>query len=305
MEGQRAAGSGCRPRSSTPRSYAGVVGVALHLAAQHVGHEVVHARAGEGSLAVRRLEQRDAQRELVAARRGRAALMELGGHVDRRAHHRAGGGERELQQRRPRRRGDLGVGLLRRPVGATRAHVGASQAEVDHAHAAVVAHDRVVGLEVAMHDTAAVGGGQPFGGLRVGVDDRIDRAGRVAHPSPQAAARHELHGDVDLAAVDPAVEHLHHVRMGQPRQRLRLATQALLGIGIAAVRGEELERNGALEAGILGTVHHAHAALAEHLERSEAADASGHGGQRSTPPSRVDGRGRVHYAGAQLARAAQ
>src|SRR6185312_4245839 len=83
----------------------------------------------------------------------------------------------------------------------------------------------------------------------------------------------ELHDEVGIAvAVDAEVVDLHDVGVRQPRDRLRLATEALHEVG----RGvqHDLDGNRAIELGIAPAIDGAHAALPEQLQIHVTADGS-------------------------------
>ena len=61
--------------------------------------------------------------------------------------------------------------------------------------------------------------------------------------------------------------------MRQPRQRLRLAQQALLALAAEEAEAQQLERDLAVELGIVGEVDHAHAALPDRRDEHVAPDA--------------------------------
>ena len=136
IDGEAAGDEPTQPaRGAAPRRLA-------DLAALHGGRERAQVAAGEGSLPVEGLEERDAEGELIGAGVDLGASELLRGHVRRGAHHRA-------YRRQGRRHGGLGAGRVlagrRRLVSSDRAR----EAEVHDAHALVVAEHDVVGLEVS------------------------------------------------------------------------------------------------------------------------------------------------------------
>jgi hypothetical protein len=66
---------------------------------------------------------------------------------------------------------------------------------------------------------------------------------------------------------------LHHVGVRELAERARLAEEQLAGGVRAAADVEELERDAAIELGVIGRVHGAHAATAQEREDEVAADA--------------------------------
>ena len=96
---------------------------------------------------------------------------------------------------------------------------------------------------------------------------------RVRDDLVERRAVDELHDEVGIAvAVDAEVVDLHDVGVRQPRDRLRLATEALHEVG----RGVEhhLDGDGAIELGIAPAIDRAHPALPEELQVYVAADSS-------------------------------
>ena len=177
----------------------------------------------ERALAVQRLEQRDAERELVGASVRVQPVELLRWHVGRRPEHRARVGQVE------RFEVDVRVG----PKPSLRA--GPGQTEVEHAGPLVRADDDVVRLEVAMDDLRRMGRGQPAS--RRDVHPHHVAPPVIAElPLAQRPAGHELHRQVDLPFVLADLVHVDHVRVGDASQRLRLAAQP--GGTVVVVVGE-------------------------------------------------------------------
>ncbi len=226
--------------------------------------QLLRSRAQERWRTEQRLEQRHAQRVLIRERPRSLAAELLRRHVLRRAEHRP----RACERRVARDRQCVVDGTL------VRARIaGAREAEVEHAHAPVAAEDRVVGLEVAMHDPDRVCGRDPATRLDVARDDlRVGRS-RAQGPLPQRRAAHELHHDEDASALLTDLEHLRDVVVDDPRHRSRLAAQALASRRPVVRELEQLDRDVAPELLVARREHHTHAAFADALHDGVPADA--------------------------------
>jgi hypothetical protein len=137
------------------------------------------------------------------------------------------------------------------------------------------AEQHVVGLEVAMHEMRAMRGGEPGARFAHHAHDLAPRPRLLLQPLAQRLALDELHRDEHAVAGQRAdVVHRDDVRMRQPRERLRFAQQPrFLRAGRAGRAGlQQLDRDLAIELGIVAVVDHAHAAFAEHVEHDVAAD---------------------------------
>ena len=197
------------------------------------------AVALEGQAPREHLEEHHADR--IEVRRGgdRVALRLLGREVLRGAHDRAG---------------------LRHLRGAA-----AGDAEVRDLRVAVVVHDHVVRLEVAVDDPALVGEAGGAQDLNPEVDRLLLRQWRLGREDVlERAALQVLHRDVVGALVLAAVEDRDHVRVLQAGRRRRLAPEALhelLVLGEAAM--QDLQGHLAAEVRVLGAVDVGHAAGAD------------------------------------------
>jgi hypothetical protein len=166
----------------------------------------------------------------------------------------------------------------------------AREPEVEHAHATVVADQHVVGLEVTVHEPGRVRSREPAPGLDELLDDVLDAiAIFFGLPLPQRDALDELHRDEHLLAKVADLVHLHDVRVRGLGERLRLTTQPRDVGALFVDATQQLDRNLAIELGVVGGVHDPHAAGPEPLEHGEAAD-----------PHRV-GRGPEHARGDRVA----
>jgi hypothetical protein len=171
----------------------------------------------------------------------------LGRHVERGAGHRVRAGD-ACDVRRP---GD---------------------AEVDQHYAAVLLHQQVARLDVAVHDPAEVGGVQRLRDLRHdrhGLAD-VEPAGGL-DPLGQRLAGHELHDQVvGPAAVGQvvlaAVEDLDDAGVPQGGHDPRLGTEAGDEVGVGDQRRQQdLDRDLTAEDEVLGTPDVAHAARGDTL----------------------------------------
>src|SRR5262249_61344332 len=82
-----------------------------------------------------------------------------------------------------------------------------------------------------------------------------------------------LNAEVIAPAVMADVVHAADVRMLEPRARLGLALEALAHVGrVARVTGENLDRDGSIQAPILGAINLAHPAVADRLGRFRGAE---------------------------------
>jgi hypothetical protein len=145
--------------------------------------------------------------------------------------------------------------------------------EVDDAGATVAPDQHVVGLEVAMDEVRAVRGGEPAAGL----DEHREQLGDAAAAPPprQRVAVDELHRDEQLVGGGADVVDRDDVGVREPGDRLGLAQHAGTALGAEAIAWlveDDLDGDLAVELGIVGGVHDAHPARAEHVEHEVAAD---------------------------------
>ncbi len=209
-----------------------------------------------------RLGQRHAEAVLIGERIGTAPAQDLGGRVCRRA------------AERPREQLAVRIDVVPRGrVGSRVVDPQAGEPEVHHLRSTLAVHEHVVGLEVPVHHAVAVGGRERLSDREEQQDGVVSilRAGRraLAEEAAERAAGDELHrdehapvpvGDADLVDADD-------VGMGQACEGPALAEQRRL-VGRARP-AEDLDRDPAIEAGIVGLVDHTHGAasgLAHDLE---------------------------------------
>ena len=265
------AGQAAEQDTPQPRRHAVSPASGAHAAVRHGEHLRVEGGPLEGLLAVERLVERRAEGELIGAVIGGGARVLLRRHVAGRPHDRSHLGELCQRQERPARRGRRGRDEdgrdRRRRVAAVR------DPEVGDLDRALLAHEDVVRLEVAMNDPGRVRGGEAA--TRGDVDAHALAPGVAAElPLPEGGPLRQLHRDEDAAVADADVVHRDHVRMRQARHGLRLAEEA----GAHVVRRErralqeELHRDLAIELGIVGRVHLAHRPAAQPADDDVAAD---------------------------------
>ncbi|HEY8379440.1 MAG TPA: hypothetical protein VIK91_23270 [Nannocystis sp.] len=231
-------------RGGHPRRHADVARRGADLAARDGEAELVGALAGEGELAEQGLVERGAEAELIGGGADGLAEELLRGHIRGRAD-------------------DLASG----PRG------GAGEAEIEHADAAVVADHGVARLEVAVDEAGLVRRREAAAGLNEGVEDLGPGALLAAAPGLQGLAADELHGDEDLVVVDPDLVDDGDVGVRDLRHRLRLVVEAQAAVAVGgALPAEDLERDLAIELGVVGGVDDAHLAGAEVRQDGEATD---------------------------------
>jgi hypothetical protein len=146
---------------------------------EHGQAQLGRGLAEEGPPPVEALVQADAEAELIALRVGGLAQVLLGRHVRRRPDVRADLRQRDLVA-------GADAGARRQELVDLAAVLRSGQAEVQHAHAAVVADQHVVGLEVAVDDAGRVRGGEALAGLQEHGEDLAPAAGPRRQPRAQA-----------------------------------------------------------------------------------------------------------------------
>ena len=256
-------------------------------------------------LAIEPFVEGDAEAELIGAIVARAVGQLLGRHVGRGADDLIG--PRHLGQRlvlvaaaaggepdRPRHRPAVGAIGGRHARRVRQIFDLARQPEVDDAHAPVGADEHVVRLEVAVHQARGVRGGQAAPGIAHDGDDVTPRARRL-EPALERLPLDVLHGDERLVVDGADVVHRHDVGMRQPRQRLRLAHQALLALAAEEAEAQQLEGDLAIELRIVGEEDHAHAALPDGRNEHVAADAIAGAQPRFPRRLRLGGMGRLAF----------
>jgi len=227
--------------------------------AQHRRRDLQHRVAAKRPDTRRHLVEHRAEGEDVGAGVHPLAPQLLGRHVGHRAEHlsrardRAAGGQRGLDVRRPRRR---------------------RKAEVEHLHAALVAHHHVGRLQIAMNDALAVRGGEGVGDR----DGQLQKAGQRQLASgdqrrertPRDVFHHEQARRADLFDAEQRDD----VGVIERCDGLRLALEAGETLAVVGeVRRQRLDRHLALEARVAREVNLAHPAGAQQAEDLVGSDA--------------------------------
>jgi len=207
-------------------------------------------RTAERSVAEQALPRDDAERELIASRVGNTLFEELGSHVCRRSHQRAGHRHRRVERRGPGLRND----------GLAGTRIGACEAEVADARPGIFTHEHVLGLEISMHESRRMRGRESLAGLEQHLDDLAPPAGRRGEPASQRFAAHVLHRDIQTIVDGCDLEHGDDVRVGELRHRDRFAVETI----VARPGAMKLECDLATERQITREIDGAHAATPEH-----------------------------------------
>ena len=209
-------------------------------------------------LAGQRLPHRDAERELIATWITDEAEQALGRDV-------AQGSERTVGLAQLDALVFLAVEMPREP-------------EVTDGHAAVCPHHHVGGLEIVVHEPAAVSRCEAVAGLDVEIEDHR-RVARGHQPAAQIGLgvleRQEWRAPTAASrTVFADVVHGEHVGVVEPRHRPSLTQRQGDLIGCVAV--EQLERDATTELSIDGLVHDREGAVSQGPQDFEpAADQAG------------------------------
>ena len=136
-------------------------------------------------------------------------------------------------------------------------------------------HD-VVGLEVAVDEPLLVRGRQPAPRRHEHLQHLLPAARLRLQPVGDGVPLDELHRDEHLILERAHVEDDDDVRVRQPRDRLRLAQRALPALvardAVAGLDPQQLDRDLAIQLGIVRRVDLAHAAAADQAEHDVAPD---------------------------------
>jgi hypothetical protein len=154
------------------------------------------------------------------------------------------------------------------------------ETEVEDLHPPIGGEEDVLRLEIAMDDPFRVRGGEAVCDLRGDVDRLPPRHRSLHDPPPQRFTFEELGDAVRRLVGGAVVVDGEDVRMGEGRDRLRLALEAHPGLAVAdeALR-QHFHRDVTVETAVASPVDVAHSPRADRvndLVRSEA----GTGGQR-------------------------
>ena len=211
----------------------------------------------EGLLANRHLVEHRSQGEDVGAGVGRPALDLLRRHVRQRAE----------QCPFPRQVGRGLRGLELAPAGSADErgdHLG--QAEVEELHARPRQH-HVAGLQVAVNDPLAVRRVQGTGDLDAAAQRLVERQGTSSETILERFTLEQLHHQEVVLALATDVEERADVRVREPGDRPRLLLESLAGFGRRGpMQGQDLDRDGPIEAGVARLVDLAHSARPERRE---------------------------------------
>ncbi len=151
------------------------------------------------------------------------------------------------------------------------------EAEVEDLHPAVVGDEDVLGLQVPVDDPLLVRGGEAVGDLERVVDRLALRELAAGEDRAQRLAFEELLDDVGRAVVLADVVDGGDVGVVEDAGGLRLLLEAAQAVGVGGEGGrQDLDRDVAAEARVLGAVDLPHAARAD-------------GGEISYGPSREPG----------------
>ncbi len=172
---------------------------------QDRAHDVGRRVAVEGPVPRQQLVEHRAEREDVGAGVGVLPADLLGGHVADGAEHGSGLRAARLRRRRGQRGGRLGPREL-------------GQAEVEDLDAAVVRHEDVLGLEIAVDDALLVRGAEAAGDLERVVDGLARRDRAAGELLAQGRSLEQLRDDVRRAVVRADVVDRHDVRMVEARR---------------------------------------------------------------------------------------
>ena len=182
----------------------------------------------------------------------------------------------------------LALGLLRRHVGRRpddharlgaqgRCHRGPGvaagrrlhqlrQAKVEHLHQALPGDHDVGRLEIAVDDARGMRGAECLADLHGVFQGVGERQPAVLDQLRETLAGHELHDDEVAPAGAIDVVNRDDVRVVERRRGFRLLLEAPCPVGIGDLRrGQHLDRDRPVQAGVTGLVDRAHAAFAELL----------------------------------------
>ena len=123
-----------------------------------------------------------------------------------------------------------------------------------------------------MDETGVMRGEQSFTCLHEHRDDVAPRPGMAIEPAGERVAAHELHHDEDLVVDRADLVHADDVRVREPRHRLRLGDQPHARGGARVAIAHDLDRDTAIEIGIVSLEHDTHPAGAELAHDPEVTD---------------------------------
>src|SRR5277367_6061615 len=166
------------------------------------------------------------------------------------------------------------------------------QAEVENLGVAGVCHENVGGLDVSMDDPLGVRDVERAGDLPTEVEQRVRGERLSADALAKRLPFEQLHGDEALALMFADFVDGANVRMVQRRGGARLTQKTLERLRVGGNFGrEKLQRDVAAQSGVLGAIHHTHAASAKLLAEAIVRNGLARHGKISPPRS-------VRYANA-------
>ena len=140
------------------------------------------------------------------------------------------------------------------------------EAEVEELHARPGEH-HVAGLQVAVNDPLAVRLVQGIGDLDAAAQRLVERQGTVPETLLKRFALEQLHHQEIRLVLAADIEERADVRVRQPGDRPRLLLEPLAGFGRRGpMRGQDLDRDRAIEAGVACLVDLTHAPRSERRE---------------------------------------
>ena len=138
------------------------------------------------------------------------------------------------------------------------------QPEVEDLHPAFGSHDQIARLDVAMHHSLGMSGGQAVGNLARKAESFLQRQETAFNLGVEALALDEFHDEEGLAALLADFMDGANVGMTEPGGGLCFSVETLAGLFVfEQMRRQELESNRAFKLGVLGLVDDTHAALAD------------------------------------------
>ncbi len=149
------------------------------------------------------------------------------------------------------------------------------QPEVEQLYAPVIGDEDIRGLDVAMDHVVRVRELEPLADLDRQIELVCQAQPIVAgHPALEILAVEILHREVGEALVLTEIVNGDDVAVGKLPGGARLAEEPLAEIRVLVDRSrDELDRDDALQQGVVGAVDHAHAPLAKLVTQFVAADA--------------------------------
>ena len=191
-------------------------------------------------------------------------------------------GDRPQRTPRARQAGERGRRSPRPGTAADRPDLG--QPEIENLRVAAAGDEQIRRLDVAVDDPGSVRRLERVGDLDRERQQLIDLERAPADPMLQRRPVEELHDEERAAVLLADIVNGADVGVIQRRRGACLAAESRQGLGIVGeVWRQELQRDEALQPGILGFVDDAHSAAAQLLERCGSARASDRSVDRRRP----------------------